>query len=56
MKLDIPKVKQAPCLEQFLNNSPREAEAVITDFVQREPRDAESVSRPTTVYLSYGRS
>lgn len=53
IKINIPRVKQVPRLDQFLNNTPREAEAVVTDFIQREPRDGDRVSRETTAYLSY---
>lgn len=53
ISLDIPRVKQAPTLEQFINHAPREAEAVVTNFIQREPHDGDAVSRPTTAYLSY---
>jgi hypothetical protein len=53
VKLNIPRVKQAPKLEQFVSNSPREAEAVVTNFIQREPHDGDSASQPTTAYLSY---
>lgn len=49
----IPRVSRPPKLEDFLNNTPREAEAVITGFRQREPHDGEPVSRPTTAYASY---
>lgn len=49
----IPKVSRAPKLQDFLNNRPREAEAVITDFRQRSPGDGTPASQPTTAYLSY---
>jgi hypothetical protein len=49
----IPKVIRAPKLEDFLNNTPREAELKITDFRQFDPGDGDTVSQPTTAYLSY---
>lgn len=49
----IPKVSRAPKLEDFLNNTPREAELTITDFRQFDPGDGDPVSQPTTAYLSY---
>jgi hypothetical protein len=49
----IPKVSRPPKLEDFLNNTPREAELVITDFRQFDPGDGDPVSQPTTAYLSY---
>jgi hypothetical protein len=52
-RITIPRVKRAPRLEDFLENLPREAEAVITDFQQREPGDGVPASRSTTAYLSY---
>ena len=49
----IPRVSRAPKLEDFLNNTPREAELKITDFRQFDPGDGDPVSQPTTAYLSY---
>lgn len=49
----IPRVTRAPKLQDFLNNQPREAEAVIRDFRQRTPGDGTPASKPTTAYLSY---
>jgi hypothetical protein len=51
--LVIPRVKRAPKLSDFLNNVPREAEAVVTDFRQFDPGDGVPISQPTTAYLSY---
>ena len=51
--IEIPRVTKAPTLQQFLDGSPREAEKMVTGFIQREPRDGESVSQGTTAYLSY---
>jgi len=49
----IPRVSTPPTLEHFLNGTPREAEATITGFVQREPGDGVPGSQPTTAHLSY---
>ena len=49
----VPKVSRPPELEDFLNDRPREDEAVVADFRQRDPGDGIPVSEPTTVYLSY---
>jgi hypothetical protein len=49
----IPKVSRAPTLEDFLKNTPREAELKIADFRQFDPGDGDPVSQPTTAYLSY---
>jgi hypothetical protein len=46
-------VSRPPKLEQFIHNTPREAEAKVTEFRQREPHDGEPVSKPTAAYLSY---
>jgi hypothetical protein len=40
----IPRVTRAPKLDDFLNNTPREAEAKITDFRQIDPGDGDPVS------------
>lgn len=40
-------------LEDFLTNTPREAEATLQDFFQREPGDGSPVSQRTVAYLSY---
>lgn len=49
----IPHVTRPPELGNFINGVPREAEATITGFVQREPGDGVPASQKTTVYLSY---
>jgi hypothetical protein len=49
----IPRVSRPPKLEDFLNNTSREAELKITDFRQFDPGDGDPVSQPTTAYLSY---
>jgi len=51
--INIPHVSRAPKLEDFLSGTPREAETVVTDFRQFDPGDGDSVSQPTTAYLSY---
>lgn len=51
--LKIPRVTRPPRLEDFLNGTPREAEAVVTTFWQFDPHDGEPISQPTTAYLSY---
>jgi hypothetical protein len=51
--LRIPRVSRPPCLEDFLEHSPREAEARVTDFRQYEPGDGVPASQPTAAYLSY---
>ena len=51
--LRVPRVTRAPQMEDFLNGTPREAEAVITDFRQRDPQDGQPASSKTTAYLSY---
>src|SRR6058998_947510 len=54
--LRIRRITRPPSIEQFIENIPREAEAVVTGFRQREPADGLPVSRPTTAYLSYDRN
>jgi hypothetical protein len=51
--LRIPRVTRPPKLSDFLNGTPREAEAVVTVFKQFDPHDGEPVSQPTAAYLSY---
>jgi hypothetical protein len=51
--LKIPRVSRAPKLSDFLNDTPREAEAVVIIFKQFDPHDGEPVSQPTAAYLSY---
>ncbi len=51
--LHIPRITRPPKLTDFLNNVPREAELVISDFRQFMPGDGVPVSQPTTAYLSY---
>jgi len=49
----IPRVTRSPKLEDFLNGTPREAEAALTGFRQFKPGDGDPTSQPTTAYLSY---
>ena len=49
----IPRVSRPPVLEDFLKDTPREAEATVEDFRQREPGDGIPVSQRTSAYLSY---
>jgi len=51
--LRIPKVSQAPTLDDFVLKRRREAEVAVSDFRQLQPGDGEPASRPTTAYLSY---
>jgi len=51
--IEIPRVTRPPALDDFLKGTPREAEAVVTRFVQRDPADGAPASQKTTVYLSY---
>jgi hypothetical protein len=46
-------VTRAPKLVDFLNGTPREAEAKVTDFRQQDPDDGKPVIPPTEAYLSY---
>src|SRR5260370_7180807 len=49
----IPRVHHAPKLEDFLENHPREAELMVTDFRQNTPGDGTPATESTTAYLSY---
>ncbi len=51
--LQIPRVSRPPTLEDFLDDRPREAEAHIMGFRQREPGDGVPASQETSAYLSY---
>jgi hypothetical protein len=51
--LVIPRVTRPPKLSDFITNTPREAEAVVTVFKQFDPHDGEPISQPTAAYLSY---
>lgn len=51
--LNIPHVSRPPKLADFLNGTPREAEAVVTDFIQMDPTDGAPATEKTTAYLSF---
>lgn len=51
--LRIPRVSRPPKLEDFVKGTPREAEARVSDFRQREPGDGVPASQQTVAYLSY---
>ncbi len=51
--LRIPRVSRPPKLQDFLEGTPREAEARVSEFRQYEPGDGMAVSRATAAYLSY---
>jgi hypothetical protein len=49
----IPRVHQAPKLQDFLEDHPREAELKVTDFRQNTPGDGTPATERTTAFLSY---
>ena len=49
----IPRVQRPPKLEDFLEDHPREAELVVSDFRQYQPGDGTPATETTTAYLSY---
>lgn len=51
--LRIPRVGRAPKLSDFVDNTPREAEAAVSNFTQFDPDDGAPASQATTAYLSY---
>ncbi|HVH66866.1 MAG TPA: DUF5916 domain-containing protein [Gemmatimonadales bacterium] len=51
--LTVPRVDQAPRLEDFVGDDPPPGAVSVTDFRQREPGDGVPVSHPTAAYLSY---
>ncbi len=51
--LRIPRVSNAPRIEDFLTGRPREAEACVADFRQYEPGDGDPASRETKACLSF---
>jgi hypothetical protein len=53
--LRVPRVSRPPRLADFVNGTPREAEARVDDFRQREPGDGVPVTQPTSAFLSYDR-
>ena len=51
--VNIPRVEQAPSIDDYLDGAPRAEEAALTNFYQREPGDGVPVTQPTEAYLSY---
>lgn len=51
--LQIPRVSEAPRLEDFIDGVPANAGVEITGFRQNAPGDGDPVSLPTRAYLSY---
>lgn len=51
--IHIPKIRRAPTLQDFLTQRPREAEAKVESFTQRDPHDGEPATRKTAAYLSH---
>lgn len=51
--LHIPRVHQAPKLQDFIDGTPREAEVAVTEYWQMDPVDGAPVSQPTSAFLSY---
>jgi len=49
----IPRVHQAPKLQDFLEDHPRDAELKVTDFRQNTPGDGAPATERTTAFLSY---
>jgi len=56
-ELDIPKMRRAPALEDFLEMKPGpEIEGLMAkaeNFIQRQPRDGEPTTQRTEAYLGY---
>src|SRR5215471_9257847 len=52
-KLAVPRISRPPTLEDFLSESRRSDLVEVTGLRQRDPRDGDPVSQPTTVYLGY---
>ncbi len=55
--ITIPRLPQAPALEDFLGMTPKgpagEAMVKVTEFIQQSPHDGQPVSQPTEAYLGY---
>jgi hypothetical protein len=49
----IPQVDQPLTLEELVSGKAGSRAAVVTDFVQRDPREGEAASQKTTAYLAY---
>ena len=52
-KLSVPRISRPPALEEFLSDNRRSDLVKVTGLRQRDPRDGDPVSQPTTVYLGY---
>src|SRR5215471_4495801 len=52
-KLTIPRISRPPTLEEFLGDGQRSDLVKVTDLRQRDPKDGDPVSEPTSVYLGY---
>src|SRR5262252_1015555 len=52
-KLSVPRISRPPALEEFLSDNKRSDLVKVTGLRQRDPRDGDPVSQPTTVYLGY---
>src|SRR5215469_9850873 len=52
-KLAVPRISRPPALEEFLGDNRRSDLVEVTGLRQRDPRDGDPVSQPTTVYLGY---
>ena len=49
----IPRVERPLTLEELISGDAEGRAAVVKDFVQRDPREGETTSQPTTAYLAY---
>ena len=49
----IPRVTEAPRIDDYLAGTPRTSETGVRDFYQREPGDGVPASQATEAYLSY---
>jgi uncharacterized protein DUF5916 len=52
-RIRLPKVSNAPRLEDYLNGKERAEELKVSEFRQREPNDGDPAKLQTTAYLSY---
>jgi hypothetical protein len=51
--ITVPRVSRPPNLNDFLINTPREAEVAVADFRHYSANEGQPVSQPTTAFLSY---
>src|ERR1044072_5484519 len=53
----IPRLSQAPTLENFLGMTPHNGSshemAKVEDFIQKQPKDGDPATQKTEVYLGY---